>query len=743
MRLKAALSLCCLCLLPAAVAAQTSAPRPTIAIPKVPSAPRIEDYLSGEPREGGVRVGPFLQREPGDLVPSTEETTAYLSYDDEHFYAVFVCRTKDPSRIRARMARRESIFNDDFVGLALDTFHDRQRAYLFFVTPLGLQADGITTDGQGDDLSFDTVWHSRGRRTPFGYVATMAIPFKSLRFPAGSGPQTWGIAVSRDIPAADEQAFWPGITRRINGFASQLADATGIQGVSPGRNIQLIPYGSFAGARFLDRPAGETPRFDTDGEARIGIDAKVVARDAITFDFTLNPDFSQIESDEPQVTVNQRFEVFFPERRPFFIENAGYFQTPFTLFFSRRLRDPQFGTRATGKVGEWALGAMAADDRGPGQGLAPGDPLSGDRSYNVVARARREFANQSSVGAMITSRDFGPSSNRVGGIDARIRLNPRWFFDGQVAFSDTATLAGAELEDTAVSASLSRGGRAFTYSLFYQDIGDEFRTQLGFVPRTDIRNLNQFLTYRWRPRSGPVRAFGPNSFIDFNWDHEGVLQDWLVRFPFQVDFKGQTNIFARRAEGMTRFGGVEFRHYENFINFNSSYFSWVGTSVSLSQGTRPNFFPAAGVAPFLADYSDLFLSLTFRPMPNLLIDNTYLLSHLAANDASGHDGRVFDNHILRTRVNYQFTRELSARAIVDYNGIWANQSLVALDQDRRVTADVLVTYLLNPGTAIYVGYTDGYQNVELGADGVVRNIARPTTSTGRQIFVKTSYLLRF
>src|SRR5688500_8341110 len=401
-------------------------PRPSIAIERVDAPPRIEDYLGGEeppaPVKGrGTRVTGFLQREPNDLTPSTEDTVAYLSYDDDSIYAVFVCRAKDTSRIRARMARRESVFQDYHVALFLDTFNDKQRAYMFFATPLGIQGDGITTDGQNDDMSFDTVWQSRGVRTGFGYVVSIAIPFKSLRFPAGTGPQTWGIAVARSVPAADEIAFWPGITRRISGFASQMAQATGIEGVSPGRNIQLIPYGSFAAARFLNR---DTARIEKDREPRAGMDAKVVLRDAVTVDFTVNPDFSQVESDNPQVTANQRFEVFFPERRPFFIENAGYFQTPFTLFFSRRLRDPQFGTRASGKIGDWALGAIVADDRAPGQALDPLDPSFGDRTYNVVGRARREFANQSSVGALVTSRDFGASSNRVASIDTRVRINP-------------------------------------------------------------------------------------------------------------------------------------------------------------------------------------------------------------------------------------------------------------------------------------------------------------------------------
>ena len=195
--------------------------------------PKLEDYVSGE-RPGGVRVTTFLQRDPGDLVAPSESTEAYLSYDDVHFYAVFVCRTADRSRIRARIARREQMFSDDNVALYLDTFNDQQRAYMFFSSPLGIQADGITTDSGGDDLTFDAVWQSRGLLTDFGYVVSLAIPFKSLRFPSGGNPSTWGVALSRHIPEKNEDDFWPAVTRRVSGFAAQFAEARGLEGVSPG-----------------------------------------------------------------------------------------------------------------------------------------------------------------------------------------------------------------------------------------------------------------------------------------------------------------------------------------------------------------------------------------------------------------------------------------------------------------------------------------------------------------------------
>ena len=298
------------------------AEKPTIAIPRVSEPPEIARYLDGKTTPPGIRITGFVQREPGDGVPSSVETTVYLSYDAGHLYAVFLC-TDDPGKVRANMTKREAIMGDDIVGLVLDTYHDGRRAYMFLANPLGIQLDGVTTEGQNDDYSYDALWQSEGRLTAYGYAVVLKIPFKSLRF-SNAPVQTWGVAVARIIPRANETSFWPYITRRIAGFGQQMATLEGLQGISPGRNLQAIPYGNFATARVLD---DEGVR-QTENSTRVGVDGKAVVKDALTVDLTVNPDFSQVESDEPQVTVNQRFEVFFPEKRPFFIENAGYFDTP-------------------------------------------------------------------------------------------------------------------------------------------------------------------------------------------------------------------------------------------------------------------------------------------------------------------------------------------------------------------------------------------------------------------------------
>lgn len=716
---------------------------PVLHIRRVSSPPSLDHYLNGHERPGDVRITGLRQNRPGDGDPISQPTTAYVSYDERHLYAVFVCKDTEPGRIRARLTKREAMFGDDFVGIVLDTFHDRRRAYAFLANPLGVQADLVTTEGQGDDMSFDTVWQSRGRLTEDGYVVWMAIPFKSLRFRPG-GTQTWGFAVARIIPRTNEQAFWPHISTRIEGFAQQLATLTGLQEISPGRNVQVIPYTAAASARILDRSSVE---YRTDNDARAGLDAKMVVRDALTFDLALNPDFSQVESDEPQVTINQRFEVFFPEKRPFFLENSGFFQTPINLFFSRRIADPQFGARLTGKAGGWTIGALAMDDRAPGHRVAVDHAAYGDRTGLGVLRLQREFAQQSAVGLLVASRDIGPAANHVAGADLRLKLNANWIFSGQAVGSATRELDGGRVSGPAFEARLERGGRHLNYGLSYSDRSPGFRSQVGFVPRVDMRQAEQFIGYWWRPKGRRLVGFGPRVFTSINWDYDGRRQDWLLQPGWNFEWKGQTGLDIFHSQAFELFEGIEFRKQSTGIFFRTEWIKWLAFSGSLRSGTDINFFPAGDLDPFLGRSTSARASITLRPVPPLNYDLTYVYSRLDTSDDSRLAGApaglpVFSNHIVRSRLNYQFTRELSVRGIVDYNGVERNPSVVSQDRRRRLAADVLGTYLLNPWTAVYVGYTDAYENLLLEIDNSARGSRFPRTSTGRQLFVKVGYLWR-
>ena len=351
-----------LCVLAQTVPIASAAVVGNVRIPRVETAPKLEDFLGMEP--GGdwkgklAKVQGFRQRVPSDGAPSTELTETYLGYDDKNLYAIFVCFDSKPGLIRARLSRREDVFDDEHVELMLDTFHDHRRAYAFFANPLGVQADALWTEGpdtdKNFDFSFDTVWNSAGKVTPQGFVVWMEIPFRSLRF-GSSDPQTWGVLLGRGIPRKNEDTFWPEYSSRITGRLNQAGTASGMEHIASGRNLQLIPYGIFRSFKELDLRDPNAPTYSQRAAfGQFGLDAKAVLKDKFVLDATVNPDFSQIESDDPQVTVNQRFEVQFPEKRPFFLENANYFQTPIPLLFTRRIVDPQWGARLTGKDGPWA-----------------------------------------------------------------------------------------------------------------------------------------------------------------------------------------------------------------------------------------------------------------------------------------------------------------------------------------------------------------------------------------------------
>jgi hypothetical protein len=764
--------------------AQTSAPAPPAQgkiplskIPRVQHAPKFEDYLQNRPREAELTVREFRQFQPGDGTPATESTTAYLSYDDRNLYVAFIAHD-EPGQIRAHLSKREDSDQDDGVGILLDTFRDFHRAYFFFSNPVGVQTDAIYTEGQGYDFSFDTLWDNQARVTPDGYVVFFSIPFKSLRF-SQDAEQTWGLALYRTILRKNEFDYWPYITQRVEGITQQFAPVGGLENVSPGRNFQFIPYGLLASDHFLDQSQPARPRNNRAFEHRAGLDAKFVVKDALTLDFTVNPDFSQVETDDPQVTINQRFAVFFPEKRPFFIENAGFFETPMDLFFSRQIADPQFGGRMTGKIEKWTVGALAIDDRQPGQGQ-PAGPFD-TRAGDAVLRVAREFGNQSSIGGFLSSRDFSDTNNRVAAIDARLKFSPNLVLYAQTAHSWTRqdlraspdcltvnnpTQGISTQQGNASHLELNYTSRHTFLATLYEDISPNFCSELGFIPRTDIRRLEQVVDYFWRPEHSRIVDFGPLMRGLVNWNRQGRLQDWEADLGFQVDWTRQTSVNVTRSEAYELFQNIPFRKHGTLISFTTAPKKWLSLSTLFSTGTGVDFFPAHRFPPFLGNTKRLSTGFTLRPTSRFRFDETYIFTHLGTRNGSTPAGfspgrNIFNTHLMRSKLNYQFTKEFSLRLIVDYNATLANPQLLDLQTNlgssdtgaivptKRLSGDILFTYLLHPGTAVYIGYNDSYSDLRLHTcppqvgPPCVANLGSPTNSTSRLFFIKLSYLLRY
>lgn len=740
-------------------AATTPPPvKPAVRIPRVATPPKIEEFLNGSFRQDMLRVDDFRQRHPGDGEPVSQRTSAWVGYDDKNFYAIFVCKSP-PGGIRASLGKREDLFNDDIVGVFLDTYHDRQRSYEFFVNAYGVQADGIVNEGQNDDFSFDTLWYSDGRITLDGYVASLTIPFRSLRFSNADG-QTWGFGLGRFIPSNNESSFWPFVTQKVSGFTPQLGNASGLENISPGRNIQLIPYGTLGQQHYLDNPGtnGANPMYRSQTDARVGLDAKMVLHDTMTLDIALKPDFSQVESDDPQVTVNQRYAVQFNEKRPFFLENSGFFQTPETLFFSRQIIDPQYGARLTGKLGRWDLGFLTMDDRAAGILAGPADPNYNGSAEIGVARVQREFAKDSSIGILLTDREFAGSYNRVGAVDTKLRLNTNWTFTGQFIDSTSRSYAlGAPSVRSGGDAwvgTLSARHRKYFFNLTYIDRAEGFAANLGFITRTNIRQIQQFGNYRFYRKNSRIVSFGPQFSFTGDVDHRGVQQDWSVHPGFQMEMARSTYLGVNYESAFERYSGINFRRGGWGTGGHSEYFRKAILDWGYSQGTRINYSPAGNLNPFRGHGNELQATLTFRPVSRLKIDEIYYLTRLRTDANSfaawssppvAQPVGVFVNHLWRSRATYQFNRQLSLRAIVDYSATLQNSALISLNRQKALTGDLLLTWLLHPGTAVYLGYTDRLENALLvgGNPNTVLQTNFPSATTERQIFVKVSYLFRF
>jgi len=702
-------------------------------IARVSTPPVLDDYINGAAPGGVAPITDFIQRNPDDGKPASSETKAWLAYDNENLYVIFVCRSP-AGELRARYTKRDDIFADDFVGVLLDTFHDRQHAFEFFANPFGIQLDGLNTEGQGDDWKFDTYWKSEGRVTKEGYAVRLAIPFKSLRF-TSMDMQTWGFAFFRNIPARNENSFWPPVTNRVSGFVPQFGDVDGFDSISPGRNIRLIPYIAGSSAHLLDQPSDLPPLFRTNQDVRVGMDAKLVIHESLTLDATINPDFSQVESDDPQVTVNQRFEVFFPEKRPFFLENASYFQTPEDLFFSRRIGDPLGGVRLTGRIGRWSIGFLAGADRGPGKRVDPTDPRSGDYAPGGVLRIQRNIGKESTVGMFVSNYNFGASHNRVGSLDARWKIAKNWVAVGQAIASATRYLDGTRSAGPAYKANLNRNGLHFNYFLNYLDRNPGFHTDLGFVPRTDIRMIQQNINYQWRPKGTPLADFGFSSFTNGDWNRQNRFQDGFTGGTFFLDFRRATGFNIDHIWAYELFQNIGFHKEATEMFFYSDRFKRVGINAFFGTGTGVNYSPAEGVYASLASNQYGNTTITLRPNTRLRIQQTYFYTRLA---------HVFTNHIFRNTVNYQFSPALSLRAIIDYNAVLANTALADYDTSKKFTGDLLLAYLPHPGTAVYMGYTNSRENLALiGEPATLVRTTMPDLQIGSQVFVKVSYLFRF
>jgi hypothetical protein len=641
----------------------------------------------------------------------------------------------------------------------LDTFMDRRRAFFFYTNPLGVQQDGILADGQDLDYSWDGIWKVQAQVTPQGYVVLMEIPFKTLRF----GPeqiQKWGFLMERDIRRRSEFAFFPHVSIKRQGFIRQGGSLTGMEEINRSRNLQLIPYVSSRSFRFVQDPTvtGKAQEFSR-AEINVGMDTKYVIANRFTIDATANPDFAQVESDDPQITANQRFEVFFKEKRPFFLENADYFQTPINLVFTRRIIDPNYGVRLTGKAAGWSLGGFVADDRSPGQRVAETDPLHDKSSRYAIARAYRSLWNGSTVGVLYTQRTLGTAAgssctftdclvndNKVAAADFNFNISQAWNVAGQFAHSLTGSRDLGDYNGSSFQLDAFRAGNNLNMNASFTDTTAGFLTTTGFFRRPDIREIHLGGNYMFRKQMGLLLSQGPTLDVYEFTKHNGDQAQAEFTVGYNANFKGQSSVRLYHLHGKetlypTDFGSIVGHtvvpYWRTGINVTWAYFKPVILKVNVSTGPTQNYFPAIG-APVQVRGDFAEAGFTLKSIPGLTVENTYLMNRTRDRHI---DAGVFTNHIMRSKWNYQFSREFSLRVTGQYEALLSNPALSSLQKSKRLTGDLLFTYLLHPGTAVYAGYSSGL----VDPDPTVNPALAPRRfiNDSRTLFFKVSYLFGF
>ena len=729
--------------------------------------PRIDGRLDDTVWSSLAPLTGFVQTSPVEGAPATERTEVWIAYDRDHLYVAFHAHYSDPRMVRATRAERDQGRADDRMAVLFDPFRDQQRAYLFSVNGYGVQNDAIVNagaeasrsrsrvgrssggaggggsggrsggGGRGGgsrggtftagfgirgDLSWDALFEAGGRLVEDGWTAEMAIPFKSLRYPSRSANQMhrWGFQISRNIREKSESLVWSPVSTDVAGPLTQMGVLDGLLDLSRSRNLEFLPTFTGLQAGSFDPGSGRFRNGGPLGELGLGVKYGVTSN--LTLDVTLNPDFSQIESDQPQVEVNQRFALFYPELRPFFLEGQEIFAsaTPVNLVHTRTIVDPRFGAKLSGKVGDMTLGVFVTDDEATG-GLDDGSsPGSGRVAQSFIGRARYDLYPESYVGVVATAREHGADYTRVGGVDGRLRLDRTHSISFTVAESVHRNAVDGELGGSIREIDFAREARNLTYSLAHSSIEPGVRTGTGFIPRVDIRRTDATVGYRWWPGSRII-SWGPSFTYLRNHSHQGVLEDEQFRGAVNFEFIRSVRLSGGINRDLERYGGIDFR--KTGYSFAGGVSSRYVTVVGDFNGGDGIYF---GDDPFLGRSAGGRLAVYVRPGTRLRADLEILSSRFV--DPLG--ATVFDVRIFRTRAYYQFSNRLMLRHILEHNTLRGT-----------LGNNLLLTYRVNAGTVVFLGYDDRFlRGSQLAA---VLFPTRQFERTNRAVFTKVSYLFRF
>ncbi|MYD70881.1 MAG: carbohydrate binding family 9 domain-containing protein [Acidobacteria bacterium] len=722
--------------------------QPVVTAVRVVQPPVIDGLLDDDAWTDAARLSTFVQTAPVEGAAASEPTDVYLVYDGENLYVGVRARYGDTGLMRANRADRDQIAEDDTVSLFFDPFRDRQRAYQFTVNGFGVQGDAILNStglrnrtqrraigarggGASDappsgipegDISWDALFLSAGAPSDDGWTAEMAIPFRSLRYPAVEAGEShrWGFQVSRTVKGKDETVVWSPVSRDIAQFLAQMGVLDGLANLSTARNLEILPTVTALRTGSLDTAGA----FTDNDVAEAGLNVKYGLSSDLTADFTINPDFSQIESDLPQIDVNQRFPLFYPELRPFFLEGQEIFNVfaPITPIHTRTIIDPRYGGKVSGKVGRSSVGVLFADDEAPGKRDDPSDPAFGRTANVAIGRARFDLYPESFVGATVTNRNFMDSYSRMLAFDSNMRLGAtnRWnVFVSRAWHRDEK---GIERRGEAMGTFFNHLGRNVNFSAFYGGTTPDFRIDTGFVRRVDDKRMFTNLSYRWWPEHWLVN-WGPRLRYGRNYSFENVLMDETVGGGLDFTFARNVRLGLSAERALERYGGIDFWKWNHGVDFDVNASRRVALVGSFTWGESIRY---SGM-PFLGRGRLGSLTAIFRPASRLQSQLNVELSRL---DDPRTETLVFDIRVLRALTTFQFTERFLIRNIMEYNSF-----------DGTIDGNLLLTYRVNSGTVFYLGY-DGHYQQEDRLDPLLYVTDR-YRQTNRAIFTKISYLFRY
>jgi hypothetical protein len=724
-------------------AAEEAAPPGTLSIHRVQSAIVVDADLSDEGWRDAQKVETWYETNPGDNVTPPVKNVGLMAYDDKFFYAALELQDPQPRAIRAPFGDRDNVPPyTDYAGVILDTRNTGKTAILFLANARGIQYDAVIDDSSGEDSSPDFFWDSAARIGQEGWVLEMRIPFSSLRYPK-TDPQTWRIMLYRNHPRDFRaQYFSTRLPRGGNCFVCNSNSLVGLQGLPSAGGLVVAPYVN-ASQTAAPRDGLGTSLGSGSLKGTGGLDVKWRPGANTAIDATANPDFSQIESDVALITVNERFALFFPEKRPFFLEGIELFSTPFSAVYTRTITDPSWGIRGTGKVGALAYTGLFAEDNGGGSVIIPG-PNTSDladqdfRSRVAVGRLRRDFG-RSFVSVLGTDREIsGGGYNRVLGPDFQWRPGSKDEVRGQVLLSQsrtpnrpdlTAEWDGRRLSGHAGQVFWSHSTPTLDWFGQYNDVAEEFRADSGFIPQVGYRQTYGEMGYTLRPETGLVRRLRTFLIFDRSVERDGDVIFRQISPGFGVDGRWNSFFRIRYADDRVRAGSAVLprKQLVYIVRVSPSQkLAFVGLDGFVGQDVDiDNARTGSG--------ANVALSATLRPTNHLELSLNSSRRWLNVDDVTGRSGRLFTARVDRLRATYTFSSRIFLRAIGQYVQTRRDPSLYrdAVDgKSASFAGSALFAYKLNWQTVLFVGYGDNRTFLE-----ETNQLERED----RQFFLKLSY----